>query len=198
MYGEEGMEESVRIPRERIGVLIGKKGKVKKRIENLADVRIRIDSKSGEVTVKGGKGTDPINFLNAVRVVKAIGRGFDPDTALNLFRDDVYLEIINLKEVLGRHAIPRQRARLIGSKGSARKRLEELTDTNIRIYGNTVSIIGTFEAIELAKRAINRLIVDGSPHTVVFRELENEKRRETMEKIYSKFGIWEKEERGDI
>ncbi len=188
------MEEEIRIPRDRVGVLIGKKGKTRKRLEKIADVKIKVDSKTGEVTVKGGKDTDPITFMRLMKVIKAIGRGFDPDTALKLLQDDYYLEVINLREHLNRNAIRRQKARLIGTKGSARKKLEVLTDTDIRIYGDTVSIIGDYESVNLAKRAINRLAIEGSPHSVVFRELELERKRKKTEKLLRELGIIREEE----
>ena len=194
MVDEGSLEEEIRIPRDRVGVLIGKKGKTRRRLEQIADVKIKVDSKTGEVTVKGGKDTDPITFMRLMKVIKAIGRGFDPDTALKLLQDDYYLEVINLREYLNRNAIRRQKARLIGTKGSARKKLETLTDTDIRIYGDTVSIIGDYESVNLAKRAVSRLAIEGSPHSVVFRELELERKRKKTEKLLRELGIIRGEE----
>lgn len=194
MVDEGSLEEEIRIPRDRVGVLIGKKGKTRRRLERIADVKIKVDSKTGEVTVKGGKDTDPITFMRLMKVIKAIGRGFDPDTALKLLQDDYYLEVINLREYLNRNAIRRQKARLIGTKGSARKKLETLTDTDIRIYGDTVSIIGDYESVNLAKRAVSRLAIEGSPHSVVFRELELERKRKKTEKLLRELGIIREEE----
>lgn len=182
------LEETLRIPEDRVGVLIGKKGRTRKRLEKIADVKIKVSS-DGEVRVIGTEATDPLTFMKLIKVIKAIGRGFDPDTALKLLQDDYYLEIINLKDFLGRNAIVRQRARLIGTGGSARKRLEELTDTYIRIYGHTVAIIGDYEGISLAREAILRLAVDGSPHTVVFKHLEIVRRRRKTEKLLRELGI---------
>ena len=189
MVGEGVLEEELRIPRDRIGVLIGKKGRTRKRLEKIADVKITVDSRTGEVKVKGTEETDPLTFMRITKVIKAIGRGFDPDTALKLLQDDYYLEIINLKEHLSRNAIRRQKARIIGTGGSARKKLEALTDTDIRVYGNTVAIIGDYESVELAKRAISRLIIEGSPHSVVFRDLELERRRKKTQKLLKDLGI---------
>ncbi len=194
MVDEGVMEEDVRIPKDRIGVLIGKKGRTRRRLERIGDVKIKVDSETGEVRIVGTEQTDPLTFLKIVRIVKAIGRGFDPNTAMKLLRDDYYLEVINLKEHLGRNAIRRQKARLIGTGGSARKRLEALTDTDIRIYGDTVSIIGDYESISLAKRAISRLAFEGSPHSVVFRDLELQRRKKKTEKLLRELGIISDEE----
>ncbi len=185
----EGKEETLTVPKERIGAVIGKKGKVKKRLETIGDVKISINSDTGEIKIKGGKNTDPITFSRIVKVIRAIGKGFDYDTAKKLLDEEMYLETINLKDVLRRNDIKRQKARLIGTKGSARKKFEELTDTDIRIYGNEVSIIGDYESIMEVKNAILRLIVEGSPHNVVFRELEERRYQKKREKLLRELGI---------
>ena len=70
-----------------------------------------------------------------------------------------------------------------------RKKLEQLTDTHIRIYGDTVSIIGDVEGIQLAHRAVIELAGEGRPHSVVFKELELQRRRRKRAKILRDLGI---------
>ncbi len=185
------MRQTVRVPRDRIGAVIGKKGRTRKKIERAADVDIHVDSETGEVEIVGRKETLPENFYNAINVIRAIGRGFDDRTAMRLFSDDQYLEVIDLRDLVGRSrsALHRQRARIIGREGSARRKLEALTDTSIRVKGNTVSIIGDEEGIELAKHAIERLVGDGSPHNVVFQELEANRRKRRVRKLLMDLGI---------
>ncbi len=186
------MKAVIRVPKDRIGAVIGKRGRTRRKIEKIGGVKVTVDSKTGEVTVESKPDTLQENFFNAVQVVRAIGRGFDEKSALLLFTDDTYLEIIDLKDVLrgNRNAIRRQKARLIGTGGSARKRLEELTGTRIRIYGDTVSIIGDYSGIRMAERAIFELL-EGSPHTVVFRRLELERRKRKREEILRELGYQE-------
>ena len=43
--------QDIRIPRDRIGVLVGEKGSVKKKLQNEFDVMISVDSEEGEVLV---------------------------------------------------------------------------------------------------------------------------------------------------
>jgi len=45
------VEKLIRIPEDRIGVLIGKSGKIKSKIEKTYSVKLDIDSKNGEVQV---------------------------------------------------------------------------------------------------------------------------------------------------
>ena len=185
------MRDVVKVPRDRVGAVIGRKGRTRKKIERAADVKINVDSESGEVEIVGKEGTLPENFYKARLVVQAIGRGFDDRSAMELFADDRYLEVIDLTELVGRSrsALHRQKARLIGREGSARKKLEVLTGTKIRVYGKTVSIIGDEEGIDLATRAIERLIGEGSPHNVVFRDLEMNQRKRKQRKLLRDLGF---------
>jgi len=79
-YLAEGeQEEFVRIPKERVAVLIGKKGKTKREIEERTGTRIEVDSETGEVFITSTEKTrDPLAVWKARDVVLAIGRGFSP------------------------------------------------------------------------------------------------------------------------
>ena len=80
-------EHTVRIPKERIGVLIGRGGSVKEEIERRCGVSLDIDNVTGEVTVRlKGRLEEADPFL-AVRIVTAIGRGFSPERAFRLLVD---------------------------------------------------------------------------------------------------------------
>ncbi len=120
MYGVSKMEYKTYliVPKERIGALIGKSGKVKKKIEDLTGVRLDINSKTGEVDVVYNENT-AANALKAKNIIQAIARGFSPEKALHLVSDDIYLSIINIQDVIGKskNAMLRQRARLIGTEG---------------------------------------------------------------------------------
>ena len=64
----------LKIPRDRIGVLIGPKGKAKSRIENRFNVDIVIDSESGAVEIIRREGSKDITAIFVVQnMVKAIG-----------------------------------------------------------------------------------------------------------------------------
>ena len=75
----------LKIPRERVGVLIGKEGKTKKIIENTTQTILDIDSDEGTVTIYTQENMeDPLGIWKTNYIVKAIGRGFNPKTALKL------------------------------------------------------------------------------------------------------------------
>jgi len=66
---------NVKIPLERVGVLIGFEGKVKEYITLKLNTEIEVDSKTGDVNITY-LGTDPSLIFRARDVVLAIGRGF--------------------------------------------------------------------------------------------------------------------------
>ena len=158
----------LRIPKERIAILIGKNGKIKKQIESATKTKITIDSKEGDISIIG---TDAINLFNAREVIKAIGRGFNPETAFLLLKVDYLFEILNITEYAKtKQTEKRLKGRLIGRSGKSRELIEELTETNISIFGKTASIIGPTEKVADARKAIEMLL-KGSSHANVFKYL---------------------------
>lgn len=176
-FGEQ--EEFVRIPKERIGVLIGRKGSTKKKIEEITKTRIEVDSETGEVFISSTEKTDdPLAVWKARDVVMAIGRGFSPERAFRLFNEGEVLEIINLSDIIignEKNALPRIRGRIIGRKGRTREIIEEMSGADISVYGKTVAIIGNPIQVEIAKTAIEKL-AKGSPHGTVYKYLERRKK----------------------
>lgn len=163
-------EAFLRIPASRIAVLIGPKGKTKKRIEKETMTSISIDSRTGEIIVEG---KDAEKQQRAENIVKAIGRGFSPGKALLLARDDYTLSVIRLKEILGKSekAIKQKKARIIGRKGQTRNRIERETNCHVSVFGNTVSIIGRFDEIWQAEQVINS-IIEGANISTAFEMLK--------------------------
>lgn len=163
----------LRIPKERIGVLIGKDGEIKKYIEEMTGIKLIIDSESGDVNLNEEKCIEP-NFILKVRdIVKAIGRGFSPKIAFRLFNDDVFFELIEIKDYIGKSRKDkiRIRGRLIGTKGKTKNAIETLTGANIIIYGDTVGIIGNDIELSVARTSI-KMLLEGSEHSSVYRFLE--------------------------
>lgn len=165
--------ETVRIPQERIAVLIGSGGKIKKMIERRAGVKLRVDGEGAvEISSK-----DPYCEFRAKDIVKAIGRGFSPDDALRLAGEDYYLKVIDLKSMMdSEKARERQKARIIGEKGKAKRMIEECSDAKVCVYGHTVSLIGLLDEVELAAQAIGKLL-EGRSHSVVYSLLQKGRRR---------------------
>jgi ribosomal RNA assembly protein len=180
----------VKIPRERIGALIGPEGKVKADIERNLKVNLKIESATGEVALTlDPNAQDPSLLFRAKEVVTAIGRGFSPERAFRLLRnEDTMLEVIDLRQLVGRSpaGIQRLKGRIIGKDGKTRRIIEELTEADISVYGHTVSIIGNFEQTDAAREAV-LMLIKGSQHGTVYRFLQR-KRQELKRR---KLELWE-------
>lgn len=175
----------IKIPMERVGVLIGTSGKVKTTIEKKFEVNLEIDGKTGNVWISPNQKTfDPIALLKSRDLVKAIGRGFSPSKAYRLFNMDANLGIINLRDIFGKGEsdISRVKGRIIGKKGKTRKLIEEYTGADMSVYGYTISIIGNQNQINIAKDAIERLI-RGNQHKNVYSFLQRKRHRLKMDEM---------------
>jgi len=181
----------LKIPRERIGVLIGPNGATKKYIERTLLVKLEIESETGGVKIILAENVeDPSLLFKAKDVVNAIGRGFSPELAFRLIRDEeAFLDIIDLRAIFGKSEsdIKRVKGRIIGMEGKTRRIIEELTETNVCVYGHTVGLIGDIEQVQAAREAI-QMLIRGSLHSTVYRFLHR-KRRELKKKMLE---LWEK------
>ncbi|NOZ82102.1 MAG: RNA-processing protein [Candidatus Micrarchaeota archaeon] len=131
-------------------------------IEKATETKIRISG--NEVFIEG----EGLGLFTAERILKAISRGFEPERAMKLLEEGNELEIIKIPAKDS--GLVRIRSRIIGTRGRAKRKIEETTGCMLAIYGKTVSIIGKYPDIEKAKKAVEMLI-RGSPHPRVYRFL---------------------------
>lgn len=183
----------VRIPKERVGVLVGPEGKVKQYIEEKLMVELQIESEAGGVAIALSEtAKDPTMLFKAKDTVTAIGRGFSPEQAFRLIRneDDIF-DFIDLRTVFGRSEsdIKRIKGRIIGANGKTRSLIEQLTEANVVVYGHTIGIVGTYGQVDVARNAI-QMLINGSQHHSVYKYLQ--KKRSDFKK--EKLQLWEKRE----
>ena len=164
----------LKVPKNRVAVIIGKAGSVKKEIEENTNTKLDIDSKEGDIFVSG---EDALGLYTAREMIKAIGRGFNPDVAKLLLKQDYILEVVDLSEYVGKSkdAMLRLKGRVIGKEGKSRKIIEELTECNLSVFGKTISIIGRPEYTAYARQAVESLL-RGSTHANVYKWLEGRRR----------------------
>ena len=172
--------QHVKIPQDRIGVLIGAGGETMREIEQRAEVRLDIDSEEGSVRIE--RVGDPVVGLKGPDIVKAIGRGFAPEDALRLLEDDMMMfDVIDVGAAArNKSDLERQKGRLIGEGGRTRELMEELTGASVTIYGSTLGVIGGPQQVEAVREAAE-MILDGAPHGAVYSFLER-KRNELKHK----------------
>ena len=169
----------VKVPKDRVGAIIGPKGSVKQLIESKSSAELDIDSESGVVEIIPGD--DPVGAMRAAEVVNAIARGFNPDKTMSMLDDDLMmLEVIDLsKSANTQKDLLRLKGRIIGKGGKTREITERLIGVKLSVYGKTVSIIGNPEQILVARTAIE-MLVEGAPHGTVYSFLEK-KRQELLQ-----------------
>jgi ribosomal RNA assembly protein len=160
------------IPRERIRILLGEKGRVKEVIEKLLNVKINVlsdESDVGSIIIESSFNCSSI--LKARDIVAAIGYGLNPDQALKLIEDDYIALFISISDQAPTiKNLKRIKGRIIGENGKSKRNIEELTKTFIAIddISNTIVVIGKYENAMLARDAIIKLI-NGAEHGSVYK-----------------------------
>lgn len=175
----------LKIPMSRVGVLIGQNGETKKELETRLDIELDINSREGEVVIKEKEETDPLNKIKAQNIVKAIGRGFSPEKALRLMKDDSDFFVFDLREYVkkkGKH-LRRLKGRVIGKQGKTKNILEQLTGSYISVFGHTISVISDIENMNIMKKSIDMLLT-GSKQATVYKFVEREMKELRLQKRY--------------
>jgi len=163
----------IRIPRDRVGVLIGPSGKTKRRLEATFQVSIAVDSDTGNVEIVPQETQGDVSVVFTVRnIVQAIGRGFSPKRALVLLDEDTDILVLDLADYVGdsRSNQERIKGRIIGKEGKSRALIEELTECQVSVYGSTVALIGSYEMLPIAREAVEMLL-NGAFHKTVWNHL---------------------------
>ena len=157
------MIDFVRIPEERLKLLKADP-RIQKKLKEFCDCKFKFDD---DVEIESD---DSLKTFRAKEVVKAFGRGFYIDDALALLDESFYLEIIEINSKT-RDRITVLKGRIIGREGGTKKIIEKISEAKISIYGKTISIIGRWNEVQIAKEAIE-LILSGSKHSTVYRFLK--------------------------
>jgi ribosomal RNA assembly protein len=157
------MIDFVRIPEERMKLLKADP-RIQKKLKDLCDCEFRYLE---DIEIESD---DSIKIFRTKEVVKAFGRGFNVDDALALLDESYYLEIVEIESKL-KDRITVLKGRVIGREGGTKKIIEKISGAKISIYGKTISIIGRWDELQIAKEAID-LILSGSKHSTVYRFLK--------------------------
>jgi ribosomal RNA assembly protein len=146
------------VPQERIKII--KDGKTKSNISKALSVKLSFQENS--VTIEG----EGIELFQAKSIVKAIGRGFSPENAFRLLKEDETLETIELNQ-FNDSRIRIIKSRVIGTGGKTWKMIEKCSGCSLSVYGKTVSLIGKYEQLNIAREAV-QMVIRGSKHSKVY------------------------------
>lgn len=123
----------LKVPKDRVAVLIGKNGETKRRLEKLTKTEMEIDSKEGDVIITCN---DSLEAYIARLIVKAIARGFNPSVAERLINEEYIMELIDISDYSGKSKkkILRLRGRIIGENGKSRRNIEYVSQTSMLVF----------------------------------------------------------------
>jgi ribosomal RNA assembly protein len=172
----------IKIPEERIGVLVGPGGSIKHLIEEKTKTTLEIDSETGTVSIASAE--DPLQGLRVMDLVRAIGRGFSPERALAILDDEMLmLDVLDISKMASTKSdMERIKGRIIGKDGRSREIMERLSGTKVSVYGKTVAVLGYPEQVRVARTAIEMLL-DGAPHGNVYSFLEKKHQELAKEEL---------------
>lgn len=149
-----------------MAVLIGENGETKEDIEKLTECNLEI--RDNLVKIEG----DALDERDAKNIVKAVGRGFNPEKALSLVEMDVVLYLMDVSQYEdSRNGQERIKGRVIGRDGETRRHIEKEANVDISVYGKTIGIVGVMQNIEIASETIKQLL-QGASHSTAYGYLE--------------------------
>lgn len=163
----------VALPKNTLNLLAKNNSKELEEVERAAQVKIRLTDEGAEIDASSNAGRE----WEAEQVLLALEAGFPVKHALKLLKEDFYMEKIDLAQAFhGKEAhVTRYKARVIGTRGKSKKKIEELSGAFLAVGDESIAVIGRFEELRNAKEAVMRLL-EGAPHANVFRFLEKKQR----------------------
>ncbi|XP_017875974.1 RNA-binding protein pno1-like [Ceratina calcarata] len=180
--GEDSEQRVVTVPKDRYIPLKANWMKIFTPIVEHMQLHIRFNMKARTVELRMAPETPDIkNLQKGADFVQAFIYGFGVEDAMNLLRfDDLFMETFEIEDVKrslkGDH-LSRAIGRLAGKDGLTKLAIENSTVTSVVFVENKVHILGTFDSIALARRAISNLILGRKPPSKVHGQLRNMARR---------------------
>ncbi|MEK6918556.1 MAG: hypothetical protein AABW73_00810 [Nanoarchaeota archaeon] len=128
---------------------------------------VGLEVSANQVTINGKEE----NIYDCEKVFEALEADYEIQIALLLANPEYLMETMHIRDYSRRTNIADVRARIIGTKGKTKKLMEKLSDSVMKIKGNTIYIIGIAEEIRATMTAVEKLI-RGSAQGKVYGFLE--------------------------
>jgi ribosomal RNA assembly protein len=168
------MEETIIVNKPRLPVVIGDHGSTKKTIEKKTNTFLEIDSHTAEITIVSEK--NYYDIYVAKKIINAIARGFSPEDAFLLLKDNYAFEVIHVQDHVGKNPkrLTEIKGRIIGRDGKIKAFIEKRYGCKISVYGKTVAIITKQEDQEEILKVV-QTILSGSKHKTAFKLMRKQK-----------------------
>lgn len=166
----------VPVPRNRLTPLKESWMKIFTPIVEHLKLQVRFNLKTRNVEIRSCAETEDVsNVQKAADFVRAFVYGFDVEDALALLRlENLFVETFDIKDVKtlkGDH-LSRAIGRLSGKGGRTKYTIENVTKTRIVLADSRIHILGSYQNIQVAMKALCNLIL-GSPPSKVYGQLRN-------------------------
>lgn len=164
------MKQFLKISEERAKIL-KKDERWKKELKKFLDVEIEINN---EVFLES---ENVLDLLKLKKIFECFDFGFEFKDCICLLDEDYVFEKIDLKDYAkSLKRILVLKGRVIGRKGKSKNLIENYSNSKILIKEKEVGILGKWNEVDLAKKAIE-MILKGAKHGTVFKFLEENKIR---------------------
>lgn len=149
---------------------------------NSKKLTLEIDYATRILWVKTNKETcDPYIIVKGHQFLRLLCRGIELKEALRVLEDDVFCEIVKVRNLVkNKEVLINRKERLVGKNEAVMKALRLLTKCHVQIQGNTVACVGPYKGVQEVKRVVEQSMKNIHPvfllkQLMVKRKLECDK-----------------------
>lgn len=124
---------------------------------------------------------DSVVESDVSEAIRSLSMGFEYREAIQLVENpEARLREINMKDYTRNEKdFRRQKGRVIGKNGKARRVISDLANVSIKIVRDVVGIIGKVNDVLKAREAVIK-ILNGTPHSYIYKNLEEYQKKKNM------------------
>ena len=155
-----------------------------KRVKDIVEKRLKIRINFGDRFVEA-EGENSLTISLFEDFIKAINAGFPLEDALKIVTEDYIIREIDVEMYSGKKKSHKRRiiGRIVGREGSAKRTIEEMTNTKIIVTDRIVYILGFPEDVSIAAEAVEE-ILSGRKHSTAYNKIRRKARWRKLERKY--------------